>query len=123
MLLYIKIIFQASVIYLWFMAWLLITAMPVIHAHSHVLGMMHHSPPANAQNLNSSQQKTSHSHTKVDASYKCPLCHFSPRLFEQALHLHFTHQSFYSLQFSQLESLHSLTILFKPARAPPLIIG
>lgn len=123
--LHLKIIFQASVIYLWFMAWLLITAMPAIHAHSNILGMMHHSPPVSVQTIGAVQSETTstHTHMKTDAGYKCPLCHFSPRLFEQELNLSFSQQSFSSLRFSKLEVLHSLNVLFKPARAPPIFIG
>ena len=124
MLLHLKIIYQASVIYLWFMAWLLITAMPVIHAHSATLGMMHHTPITTPKTLELTQLETTskHVHIKTETSYKCPLCHFSPRLFAQELHLPFTQYSFSSLQFSKLATLHSLTILFKPARAPPSLI-
>ena len=106
------------------MAWLLITAMPVIHAHSATLGMMHHTPITTPKTLELTQLETTstHVHIKTETSYKCPLCDFSPLLFGHEVHLPFTQYSFSSLQFSKLATLHSLTILFKPARAPPSLI-
>jgi len=118
---HLKIIMQSTVIYSWFMAWLLITAMPVIHAHSHVLGEMHHAPVTYFSATEITQTDTQ-AHSHINSTYKCSLCHFTPRLFEQELRFNVTHHPFSDIPFFKPQRFHSLITLFKPARAPPFFV-
>jgi len=100
------------------MAWLLITAMPVLHVHSHMLGMMHHSPVVSLPTAENTSTDTPNAHE--NSTYKCSLCHLTPRLFEQELNINSVHSPFTRPSFFKPNHFHSLISLFKPARAPPL---
>ena len=124
MLLHLNITVQRSIIFTWYLAWMLITVMPVIHAHSATLSnQSNHCPVASMElfdNMSMDMGGMPAPESKEPTQfYHCPLCHCAYLLFEDELHITFKQNIIYINHAHHQDSLHSLILLFKPARSPP----
>lgn len=128
---------RSSVIYSWYMAWALITAMPVIHAHMAMMKMFHgmHSitMSISSTNMPISSTKTNTASTTMSTSstktplhgevYQCPLCHCADVLFDSDINIALVSRVSIITDFYHVESFHFLALLFKPARSPPTLFA
>lgn len=138
MLFHLNITLQRSIIFSWYLAWMLITAMPVIHAHSATLSnQSNHCPVASMQLFNETDAGLSASmHHNMPVAddpnaasneptpfYHCPLCHCGYLLFTHELSIFVTPNSSSSVNIPYPDAFHFLAVLFKPARSPPLLLS
>jgi len=119
---YLNTSLQRSIIILWYLAWMLITAMPVIHANTSTLSSpAHHCPVASMTMFDEQHQHeqpltTGSQHTKV---YQCPLCHCAYLIFDRDIAIALS-QVFSVVNYVNPPQIsHLLITLFKPARSPP----
>jgi len=121
---------QRSIIFTWYLAWMLITAMPVIHAHSSTLSEpANHCPVASMELFDDKHMAMEVENSPTPQAkeptpfYHCPLCHCAYLLFEDDIVIVLKQQVSYFNHARYQESLHPLILLFKPARSPPALFA
>jgi hypothetical protein len=115
---------RKSIIGSWILAWLLITAMPVIHANAeNSLQQPSHCPVASMEMFNNSSMLHSPNNdpSSENKFYHCPLCHCACLLFT-SFPIIFANHHLYLLPFIVADHFFSLSaIFFKQPRSPPFI--
>ena len=113
---------QKSIIVSWILAWLLITAMPVIHANStNSLQQPSHCPVA-SMDMFSEQSMTHTSKTEATETkkfYHCPLCHCASLIFANFPVLVVRHHLYFLPLTNTLHFFSSPALFFKQPRSPP----
>ncbi len=125
MLLRLNMSVQRSIISTWYLAWMLITAMPVIHAHSSTLSEPSNHCPVASMELFADEMGMEHTPTSEAKEptpfYHCPLYHCAYLIFEDDICIALKQEISYFSHPHYQDSLHSLILLFKPARSPPTL--
>lgn len=122
---------QGSIITAWILAWLLITAMPVIHANTkNSLQQPGHCPVASMEMFNDSLMlhvPASDSHQTSEPSsvkkfYHCPLCHCVCLLFANFPALFANHHATLLPFIRASFFFSSSATFFKQPRSPPALL-